>query len=81
MTHDIGGHIALRALLIEGVTFSSLCAVDCGASHPVDEPFFALVRDHGGVLASLPSKLHEAMLREYVRGASYKAFGSHRKTC
>ncbi len=72
VTHDIGGHIALRAVLIEGMTFSSLAAVDCGASHPVDEPFFALVRDHGGVLASLPSKLHEAMLREYVRDASYQ---------
>lgn len=71
VAHDIGGHIALRALLIDEMTYSSLVLIDCGASYPVDEPFFSLVRDNASSFTLLPSKLHEALLREYIRGASY----------
>ena len=72
VAHDIGGAIVLRALLLEGRMFSSLALVDCGASYPVDEAFFALVRENTSVFTSLPSTLHEALLREYIRGASFK---------
>ncbi|KAL9114240.1 MAG: hypothetical protein Q9227_001662 [Pyrenula ochraceoflavens] len=72
VAHDIGGAIALRAILLEGRTFSSLALVDCGASYPVDEPFFSLVRENKSVFTSLPPTLHEALLREYIRGASFK---------
>ena len=72
VTHDIGGHIALRALLMEGMTFSSLAMVDCGASQPVDEAFFSLVRENTSTFILLPPQLHEALLREYIRGASYR---------
>ncbi|MCJ1400549.1 hypothetical protein MMC11_003755 [Xylographa trunciseda] len=71
VAHDIGGHVALRALLMEDTSFSSLALVDCGASYPVDEPFFSLVRENAFSFTLLPSKLHEALLREYIRGASY----------
>ena len=70
--HDIGGAIALRALLLEERSFASLALVDCGASYPVDEAFFSLVRENTSVFVSLPPKLHEAALREYIRGASFK---------
>lgn len=72
IAHDIGGHIALRAHLSQKRSFVSLALVDCGASHPVDEPFFSLVRENTSVFTSLPSELHEALLRRYIRGASYK---------
>ena len=72
VAHDIGGAIALRAILGESRSFSSLALVDCGASQPVDESFFSLVRENTQVFISLPPKLHEALLREYVRGASFK---------
>lgn len=72
VAHDIGGAIALRAILLEGRSFSSLALVDCGASYPVDEPFFSLVRENTSVFISLPPMLHEALLREYIRGASFK---------
>lgn len=71
VAHDIGGHIALRALLMEGMTFSSLALVDCGASYPVDEPFFSLVRESAPTFTMLPSKLHEALLREYMGQSSF----------
>lgn len=71
VAHDIGGHVALRALLMENMEFTSLALVDCGASYPVDEVFFSLVRKDTKTFKSLPLKLHEAMLREYIRGASF----------
>ena len=73
VAHDIGGHVALRALLMEeGVTFASLALVDCGAAFPVDEPFFTLMRDNTAVFQSLPPALHEALARRYIRGASHR---------
>ena len=77
VAHDIGGAVALRALLLAdsafpAPSFASLALVDCGAAFPVDEPFFSLVRENASVFQSLPAKLHEAMLREYLRGASFK---------
>ncbi|KAF2096845.1 alpha/beta hydrolase fold-containing protein [Rhizodiscina lignyota] len=71
VAHDIGGAIALRAILLEERFFSSLALVDCGASYPVDEAFFSLVRENTSVFISLPSNLHEALLREYLRRASF----------
>jgi pimeloyl-ACP methyl ester carboxylesterase len=71
VAHDIGGHIALRAVLMEYLVIKSLTLVDCGASYPVDEQFFSLVWETSCVFMSLPPALHQAMLREYVRGASY----------
>lgn len=70
IAHAIGGLIALRALLIEGMTFSSPALVDCGASNPVDEVFFSLVRENASTFTMLPWKLHGAVLREYIRKAS-----------
>ncbi len=64
VAHDIGGHVALRALLVENMEFSSLALVDCD--------FFSLVRKNAETFTSLPLKLHDAMLREYVRGASFR---------
>lgn len=73
VAHDIGGHIALRALLIEGRSFASLALVDCGAAFPVDEPFFSLVRENASVFQSMPSYLHTALAREYISKASFKS--------
>ena len=73
IAHDIGGHIVLRlALLRDDIKLASLALVDCGAAFPVDEAFFALVRQQADVFCGLPPKLHEALLREYVRGASHR---------
>lgn len=33
-------------------------------------PFFGLVAEHADVFAALPPNLHEALLREYISGAS-----------
>jgi len=37
---------------------------------PWGSPFFRLVAEHAEVFAALPPALHEALVREYVRGAA-----------
>ena len=70
VAHDIGGHVALRALLLERAEYASLALVDCGAAFPVDHAFFSLVRENAAVFTALPPELHAALLREHVRSAS-----------
>jgi len=70
VAHDYGGAVALRAHLLHGVPVNSLTLVDVVALRPWGSPFFLLVRDHAAVFSALPSNLHEALLREYISGAS-----------
>ena len=70
IAHDYGGTVCLRAHLLHGMAVSSLALVDVVALRPWGSPFFRLVADHPDVFAALPSNLHEALLREYIDGAS-----------
>lgn len=70
VAHDYGGAVALRAHLIHEVDFSSLALVDVVALRPWGSPFFQLVADNPDVFAALPSNIHEAVVREYISGAS-----------
>ena len=70
VAHDYGGAVALRAHLLHGMTMRSLALVDVVALRPWGSPFFRLVAEHAAVFAALPSNLHEALLREYISGAS-----------
>lgn len=70
VAHDFGGTVCLRAHLLHGMAVSSLALVDIVALRPWGSPFFKLVAQHPDVFAALPSNLHEALLREYISGAS-----------
>lgn len=70
VAHDYGGAVALRAHLIHEVAFSSLALVDVVALRPWGSPFFRLVAENAEVFAALPSNIHEAVVREYISGAS-----------
>lgn len=70
VAHDFGGAVALRAHLIHHVAFSSLALVDVVALRPWGSPFFKLVADNADVFTELPSNIHEAVVREYIAGAS-----------
>lgn len=76
VAHDFGGAVSLRAHLLEGAPVGSFALVDVVALRPWGSPFFKLVGDHPEVFTSLPSNLHEALLREYVGGASVPGLGS-----
>ncbi len=70
VAHDYGGAVCLRAHLLHGVAASSLALIDVVALRPWGSPFFRLVAEHPEVFSALPSNLHEALVREYIGGAS-----------
>jgi pimeloyl-ACP methyl ester carboxylesterase len=70
VAHDYGGAVALRAHLLHGMGVRSFALVDVVALRPWGSPFFKLVAESAATFAALPSNLHEALLREYIRGAS-----------
>ena len=70
VAHDIGGAVALRAMLLHGVRYRRLALVDPVALRPWGSPFFRLVRDHSAVFERLPATLHAALVRAYIDEAS-----------
>jgi pimeloyl-ACP methyl ester carboxylesterase len=72
IAHDFGGAVALRARLLHGARYSSLCLVDVVALAPWGSSFFTLVKQHAGVFAQLPSAIHRGSVEAYIRGASHR---------
>lgn len=72
VAHDIGGAVALRARLLHGARYASLCLVDVVALAPWGSPFFRLVKEHADVFAQLPPALHRGLVEAYVAGASHR---------
>lgn len=72
VAHDFGGAVALRARLLHGVRYASLCLVDVVALSPWGSPFFTLVNRHAEVFAALPPAVHRGAVEAYVRGASHR---------
>lgn len=75
IAHDFGGAVALRARLLHGARYASLCLVDVVAVRPWGSPFFTLVREHAAVFAQLPPAIHRGAVEAYVRGASHRGLG------
>lgn len=72
VAHDFGGAVALRARLLHGARYASLCLVDVVALSPWGSPFFRLVQQHADVFARLPPAVHRGAVEAYVRGASHR---------
>lgn len=72
VAHDFGGAVSLRARLLHGARYSSLCLVDVVALSPWGSPFFTLVKEHADVFAQLPPAVHRGAVEAYVRGASHR---------
>lgn len=72
VAHDYGGAVALRAALLHGARYASLCLVDVVALRPWGSPYFALVREHAAVFMSTPATVHRGALEAYVRTAAHR---------
>ncbi len=70
IAHDFGGAVALRARLLHGSTYTSLCLVDVVALAPWGSPFFTLVKANTAVFEQLPPAVHRGAVEAYVNGAS-----------
>lgn len=71
VAHDYGGAVSLRAALLHGARYASLCLVDVVALRPWGSPYFALVRGHADVFAAVPAAVHHGALEAYVRTAAH----------
>lgn len=72
VAHDFGGAVALRARLLHGARYRSLCLVDVVALSPWGSPFFTLVQQHADVFSQLPAGVHRGAVEAYIRGASQR---------
>ena len=72
VAHDFGGAVALRARLLHGARYASLCLVDVVALSPWGSPFFTLVAQHAEVFAQLPAAVHRGAVEAYIRGAAHR---------
>ncbi|MGW0231041.1 alpha/beta fold hydrolase [Actinopolymorpha singaporensis] len=70
VAHDIGGAVALRTTLLDGVPYDRLALLDAVALRPWGSDFFRLMGGHGEVFARLPHRQHEALVRSYVSTAT-----------
>jgi pimeloyl-ACP methyl ester carboxylesterase len=72
IAHDYGGAVCLRAHLLHGASYASLCLVDVVALRPWGSPFFTLVKGNASVFAQLPAAVHRGALEAYIAGASHR---------
>lgn len=70
--HDIGGAIALRAHLLEGVPFGCIALVDSVVLRPWITPPTRHVKAHLDVYQTMPTRIFEAIITSHLRTATYR---------
>lgn len=71
IAHDHGGLMALRANLLHGCEFASLCLIDVVALGPFGQPLFKLIAENEGVFEALTGPVFEGVVESYIRDAAY----------
>jgi pimeloyl-ACP methyl ester carboxylesterase len=69
--HDIGGAIALRAHLLEGVPFRCIALIDSVALRPWITPTTNHVKAHLDLYETMPTAVFEAIVASHLRTATY----------
>lgn len=72
VAHDHGGLMSLRAHLLHGCEYRSLCLIDVVALGPFGQPLFKLVAENEGVFTALTGPVFEGVVEAYIRDAAYK---------
>jgi len=71
IAHDHGGLMSLRAHLLHGCEYASLCLIDVVALGPFGQPLFKLVADNEGVFTALTGPVFEGVVEAYIRDAAH----------
>ena len=71
--HDFGGTTVLRTHLINGRDFRGIVLINPVAISPWGSSFFQHVNAHEAAFAGVPDYIHEAIVRAYVKTATFKA--------
>src|SRR5690625_117654 len=70
--YDLGGAVALRARLLHGARYASLCLVDVVTLSSWGSAFFRLVQQHAEVFVQLPPGVHRGAVEAYIHSASHR---------
>lgn len=71
VAHDIGGAVALRALLLEGRSYRDLTLFDAVSGGEWERGLFRLILEHPEVFQQLPDYAHEALVASHLRHATH----------
>jgi pimeloyl-ACP methyl ester carboxylesterase len=71
VAHDIGGAVALRALLLEEAGYRDLVLFDAVSGGEWERGLFRLLLEHEAVFAELPDYAHEALVASHLRHATH----------
>ena len=71
VAHDIGGAVALRALLLEDATYRDLTLFDAVSGGDWERGLFRLILEYADVFAQLPDYAHEALVVSHLRQAAH----------
>jgi len=74
VAHDIGGAVALRALLLEGADYRDLTLFDAVSGGEWERGLFQLILKHADVFSRLPDYAHEALVASHLRHATHVGF-------
>ncbi|WP_412515466.1 alpha/beta fold hydrolase [Actinomadura madurae] len=74
IAHDIGGAVALRALLLEGAGFGDLTLFDAVSGGRWERGLFQLILEQADVFRQLPDYAHEALVASHLRHATHIGF-------
>ncbi|WP_216853564.1 alpha/beta fold hydrolase [Phytoactinopolyspora halotolerans] len=74
VANDIGGAIALRAMLLEGAAYRDLTIFDAVSGGAWERGLFKLIRDHPGAFDHLPDYAHESLVVSHLNNATHLGF-------
>ena len=72
VAHDFGGATVLRGHYLQGLRYRRLTLIDPVALAPWGSAFVQHVRRYEEAFAGLPDYAHEALLKAYLQGASFR---------
>jgi pimeloyl-ACP methyl ester carboxylesterase len=75
--HDIGGEIALRTHLIEGVLLACIALLDSVVLRPWITPTTRHVKTQLDVYRTMPARVFEAIVASHLRTATYRPLDEH----
>lgn len=75
VAHDIAGVISLRAHLLHGCEYRSLCLLDTNCVLPWGDNLYNSIRANASVYEELPAGVYEGCLRAIIQSARVKGQG------
>ncbi|KAF1914779.1 Alpha/Beta hydrolase protein [Ampelomyces quisqualis] len=72
IAHDHAGLMSLRAYLLHGCIYASLCLIDVVAIGPFGQDLFKTVAENPEHFQRLPDMAFEGILESYIRNAAFK---------